>query len=431
MTSKEDLLEEIKLSIENYCKEFHNFTFDPTNPVVRLHEPTFSEQEIFAAIQPMLTTFVTMGKGVRAFEEKCASYFQTDLSVMNNSGSSANLLAIAAIANKNTQDNLKPGDEVIVPALSWSTTVWPIIQLGLIPVIVDCNSDSFNFDMNQLESAISDKTRAIMPVHVYGNPCDMDALNLISKKYNLQIIEDCCEAMGAEYDGKKVGSFGRIGTFSFYFSHHITTLEGGICVTSDFELAETMRILRAHGWSREADNHQKYVEKYPEIDPRFIFVNLGYNLRPTEVQSAMGEVQLPKLDGFIENRRKAANHFKEELEKYSEFFHFQNETEKGKHVWFGFPIVLKNSAPFSVSDITSYLQENKIETRPIIAGNIARHPVMKDYEHRVSGNLSAADNIMKNGFAFGCHHGVDKNAREYVLNQIDQFMDSQGLRKAA
>jgi CDP-6-deoxy-D-xylo-4-hexulose-3-dehydrase len=431
MTDNTELLGNIEASIAAYCEQNHNFDFDQNNPVVRLHEPTFGTAEITAALQPMLTTFVTMGKKVRGFEERCGPYFDCDYSVMNNSGSSANLLAIAAITNKQTENCLQPGDEVIVPALTWSTTIFPLIQLGLVPVLIDCDPTTFNINLNKAEECITEKTRAIMPVHVYGNPCDMDDMMSFAKKHNLQVIEDCCEAMGAEFKGKKVGSFGRVGTFSLYFSHHITALEGGICVTSDFELTESMRIMRAHGWSREADSHDKYVAKYPDIDPRFIFVNLGYNLRPTEVQAAMGDVQLPKLEGFIDNRREAATDYRNKLDKYSDFFHFQEETPNAKHVWFGFPIVLKTGAPFSLADITSHLQTNKIETRPIIAGNIARHPVMKEHEHRTCADMSEADNIMQNGFAFGCHHGVNQAARDYVVSQIDSFMKAQGISQAA
>ena len=426
---KEDLLNNIKKTITEYCNEFHKFEFDPQNPIVRLHEPSFGAEEICAAIEPMLTTFVTMGKKVKQFEQQYSDLFGHKYGVMNNSGSSANLLAFAALANPKTENHLKPGDEVIVPALSWSTTIWPIIQMNLVPVFVDCDPETYNFDLKKLEAAITKKTKAIMLVHVYGNPCDMDELMAIANKHGLQVVEDCCEAMGAEYKGKSVGTFGRVSSFSFYYSHHITTLEGGICVTDDFELSEALRILRAHGWSREAVNHQKYVEKYPDIDPRFIFVNLGYNLRPTEVQAAMGMVQLPKLAGFIDNRRKAAKYFQEHLAKYANYFDFQKETEGGKHVWFGFPLVVKKDAPFSVKDITKYLQGNNIETRPIIAGNMARHPALKDYNHKIAGDLSAADNIMKNGFAFRNHHFVSKQACEYVLSQFNSFMQSRGLIK--
>jgi CDP-6-deoxy-D-xylo-4-hexulose-3-dehydrase len=422
MDKKQELLNKIHDNIKEYCDTYFDFSFQTNNPVVRLHEPTTSGDEIFAAVDTMLSTFTTMGKKVRAFENQYAQYTGTKHSVMSNSGSSANLLAVAALANPFTRDYLKPGDEVIVPALSWSTTIWPLIQHNLVPVIVDCDINDFNLDLDKLEKAIGPKTRAIKLVHVYGNPCNMDAIMALAKKHNLFVIEDCCEAMGATYDGKSVGSFGLVGNFSFFFSHHISTMEGGISVTNDFDFTETMRILRAHGWSREADEHQKYVNMYPDIDPRFIFINVGYNLRPTEVNAAMGQIQLPKLDKLIDNRRETADFYLKHLAKHSEFFHFQKETPKGKHVWFGFPVILKDNAPFSVKDITTYMQQRHIETRPVIAGNMARHPAFKMYEHRIAGDLSSADTVMKKGFAFACHHAVDQHAREYVVQTIDSFI---------
>lgn len=416
------LLNRIKTDITDYCDQVYDYAFNPEKPVVRLHEPTTSGEEIYAAVETMLSTYTTMGKKVRAFENQYAAYAGTQYGVMSNSGSSANLLAVAALANPFTQDHLKPGDEVIVPALSWSTTIWPLVQHQLIPVIVDCNLDDFNLDLNKLEAAIGPKTRAIKLVHVYGNPCNMDAIMGLAKKHNLFVIEDCCEAMGAFYDGKSVGSFGHVGNFSFFFSHHISTMEGGVSVTNDFNLTETMRVLRAHGWSREADEHQKYVNLYPDIDPRFIFINQGYNLRPTEVNAAMGQLQLPKLNGFIDARRETADFYRQALSKYEEFFHFQQETPKGKHVWFGFPIILKEGTPFSVKEITSYMQQHHIETRPVIAGNMARHPAFKTIAHRIAGELNNADTVMKKGFAFACHHAVDQAAREYVVQTIDGFI---------
>src|SRR3990167_4152927 len=414
MTKQQELLQKIQENIQAYCDTYYDFSFNPANPIVRLHEPTQHGEEIYAAIETMLSTFTTMGKKVRAFEQQYADYVNTQYGVMSNSGSSANLLAIAALANPATPDYLKPGDEVIVPALSWSTTIWPIIQHNLVPVLVDCDLNTFNLDLNKLEQAIGPRTRAIKLVNVYGNPCNMDGLMALAKKHNLLVIEDCCEAMGASYDNKSVGSFGQVGNFSFFFSHHISTMEGGRSVTNDFNLTETMRILRAHGWSREADEHQKYVAMYPNIDPRFIFINVGYNLRPTEVNAAIGQLQLPKLNNLINKRRETALFFRKHLAKYDEYFHFQQETPKGKHVWFGFSIILKEAAPFTVKDITTHMQQHHIETRPIIAGNMARHPAFKLYPHRIGGDLSKADTIMKKGFAFACHHAVDQQAREYV-----------------
>lgn len=422
MSHKEQLLANIEDDIKAYCDAYFDYSFDPKHPVVRLHEPTIASEEMFAAVSTMLSTFTTMGKKVRAFEEQYANYIDRPYAVMSNSGSSANLLSVAALANPVTPDHLTPGDEVIVPALSWSTTIWPIIQHHLIPVIVDCDLTNFNLDLNKLEAAIGPKTRAIKLVHVYGNPCDMDSIMALAKKHQLFIIEDCCEAMGATYKQKRVGSFGEIANYSFFFSHHISTMEGGISVTNDFDLAETMRILRAHGWSREADRHQEYAAQYPEIDPRFIFINQGYNLRPTEVNAAIGQHQLTKLDKFIANRRQTAQFYLKALAKYAEFFQFQEETPLSQHVWFGFPIILKENAPFTVQAITSYLQKNHIETRPIIAGNMARHPALNLFSHRIAGDLSNADAVMKRGFAFACHHAIDERARQYVIEVIDEFI---------
>lgn len=424
---KNELLNKIKHDIEAYCDEFFKFEFNPSNPGVKLHEPTFGAAEIYAATETMLSTYVTMGKKVRRFEEQYADMFGHRYGVTCNSGSSANLLAISTMTNPVTRDHLRPGDEVIVPALSWSTTIWPLVQHNLIPVAVDCDPKTYNLDLNKLEAAIGPKTRAIMLVHVYGNPCDMDGLMAIAKKHNLIVLEDSCESMGAYYDGKAVGSFGHMGMLSFFFSHHITTLEGGIVVTDDLELAETMRIIRAHGWHREADNKAQYTEKYPHIDPRFIFVNLGYNIRITEVQAAMGMEQLPKLNPLIDNRRETAAYYQKHFAKYSDFFEFQQETPKGKHVWFGFGMVVKENAPFTRDEITAFLQKNHIETRPIIAGNMARHPGFQMFPHRIGGDLSAADRIMQRGFAIGNHHAINSQACQYILEMFDAFMREKGI----
>ena len=391
---------------------------------VTLHEPTFGDEEIQAACEQMRTTHVTMGLKVREFEEQCAEYFGVKYCVMCNSGSSANLLAVAALANPAWKSNLKPGDEVIVPALSWATTVWPLIQHGLIPVFVDCDLDTYNFDMEKLEGAITEKTKAIMLVHVYGNPCDMGEIFRIAEANNLFIIGDCCEAMGAYVGGQSVAALGTVTTMSLYYSHHITTFEGGLCFTDNRELAELMRILRAHGWSREADDKQKYIDKYPDIDPRFIFVNIGYNLRPTEVQAVIGMKQLPKLQGFVDKRALASQEYSTRFIKYKDFFRFQEEAVgfvEGSY--FGYGIVLREHTLFTVKEITAYLQSKGIETRPIIAGNMARHPALKMYEHRISGTLANCDIIMQRGFAIGCHQGVNKEQVHYVDKCIGDFID--------
>lgn len=427
MSNLEKIRSAIHTSVANYCEEAHRFEFDPANPIVRLHEPTFSAEEINVAIDVLLSTRVTMGVKVKSFEKEFARAFNFAHGVMNNSGSSANLLGIAAITNLATVGGLRPGDEVIVPALSWSTTVWPLIQCGLIPVVVDIDPLTFNIDPNEVERAISPKTSGLMPVHVYGNPCDMASVTDICERHNLILIEDCCEALGAYYDDVPVGKFGRVGTFSFYFSHHMTTLEGGICVTDDFQLAELMRILRAHGWVRELDDPKPYLEQYPEFDPRFLFVNLGYNLRATELQGAMGSVQLPKLASYIEARRENTHEWQADLAVWSDFFDFQKETPMGRSSCFGFPLVRKADAPFELKALTSFLNKAQIETRPIICGNIARQPGMKMYQHRVLGDLKHSSNVMANGFSFGNHQAVGTGGRAYVTGKIREFFISNGI----
>jgi CDP-6-deoxy-D-xylo-4-hexulose-3-dehydrase len=422
----ENLIRAVRASVEAYCAGTQNYEFDPAKPIVRLHEPTFGADEINAALECMLTTHVTMGPKVKAFEREFADKHGWRHGVMVNSGSSANLLAVAAIANAQTRDALKPGDEVIVPALSWSTTVWPLIQLGLVPVIADLDPKTLNIDPNEIERAIGPKTRGVMIVPVYGNPCDMDAIIDICRRRNLVLIEDSCEALGASYDDKPVGKFGRVATFSFYYSHHITTLEGGICVTDDDELAETMRILRAHGWVREVEDKQRWLSRYPDIDPKFLFVNVGYNLRATEPQGAMGSVQLKKLDRFVEMRRASAAAYRSALQRFGNHFAFQEETPKGRHSWFGFSLIVREGAAFGARDLMAALGRANIETRPIIAGNIARQPALKHYAHRTVGDLGHSTAVMQRGFSFGNHQAIDDAARAYVVEHVAKFVNERG-----
>ncbi len=417
----------IHANIRAFCGAHHHFEFDPRNPVVRLHEPTFGADEIIAAIDVLLSTRVTMGPKVRAFEEEFAQHFHFAHGVASNSGSSANLLAIAALSNPMVKERLKPGDEIIVPALCWSTTVWPIVQHNLVPVIVDIDPATFNIDPAEIERAITPRTRGIMPVHVYGNPCDMTATLDLCRRRNLILIEDCCEALGAAYDGKPVGSFGRVGTFSFYFSHHMTTLEGGISVTNDFELAEVMRVLRAHGWVRDMRRPQPYYDKYPGIDKRFLFVNQGYNLRLTELQAAIGLVQLPKLAGFVTTRRSNNSAWQSDFAAWGEFFELQQETKNAHTSCFSFPVVVKEDAPFDASEIAAFLNKANIETRPIICGNIAEQPAIRLYEHRVVGDLRHASRLMRSGFAFGNHQGINAAARAYVTAKFSEFLKVRGF----
>jgi len=424
---KEGKYKKIEESISEYWNQNNNNKFDINNPVVRLHEPTFGAEEIIAFTKQMLTTKVTMGEKVKEFEEKYVNACGYKYGVSNNSGSSANLLMLSALTSAITKNNLKKGDEIILPALTWSTTVWPVIQCGLVPVYVDCQLDTFNMDPEKIEEAISPKTKAIFSVPIYGNPCDMDEIIIICEKYNLMLIEDCCESMGATYKEKPVGSFGRVGSFSFYYSHHITTLEGGICVTDDFELAEMMRIIRAHGWVRQVENKDKWIKKYPDFDPKFLFVNEGYNLRITEPQASMGLIQIDKLNNFIEKRTSNAKNYLDSLSKYSDFFSFQETTKNSKSSYFGFPLIVKENNIFNRDEICFYLNSNGIETRPIIAGNIARQPANSLFNHRISGELLNSDIIMDNGFSIGVHQSLCNDSMNYVKEVFSNFFKERKL----
>ena len=384
---------------------------------IRLHEPTFGEEEIAAAVDVLRSTQVTQGAKVREFERQFADESH---GIAVNSGSSANLLLVSALTNPATAGRLYPGDEVIVPALAWSTTVWPLVQHGLVPVIVDIDPGTFNISPEQVMRAIGPRTRGLMPVHVYGNPCDMDDLVCIAGNNTLELMEDCCEALGATYMEQPVGTFGRGGTFSFYYSHHMTTIEGGMVLTGNTRLAERMRILRAHGWTRDVEWPEHYAHE--GMDPRFTFVDMGYNLRMNEVQAAIGLVQLPKLPGFVETRRANAQAWTADLAKWGDFFSMQEETGDGRSSCFGFSIVLKPAARFSVTEIRAYLGRAGIETRPIICGNIARQPGMQLYPHRVVGDLRHANNIMDRAFSFGNHQAIGPAERDYVTGVIDDFM---------
>ncbi len=387
-------------------------------PRVSLHESTIGEEEIQAVIDVLRSGQVTSGAKVREFE----AAFPSKHAVMCNSGSSANLLAIAALCDPATPNRLERGDGVIVSALSWSTTIWPLVQYGLVPIIVDIDPLTLNMDPLEVEKAVSAGARAIMPVHVYGNPCDMAMIWDIGNQFSLICVEDCCEALGAEFEGQSVGLANNLATYSFYFSHHITTIEGGMVITCDDDLDRMLRILRSHGWTRDVADDLAYRDANPDIDPRFLFVGAGYNLRSTEMAAAMGLVQLPKLTGFVDARRAAAKLLIQAFEPYEKWLTWQHETPGGRSSWFGFPIVIKDDAPFTAKEMREAFNKAGIETRPIICGNIALQPGMQHYAHKIVGGLSNATRVMTNGLAISCHQGVDAADCDYVRSVLDDFM---------
>ncbi|MFC2007786.1 DegT/DnrJ/EryC1/StrS family aminotransferase [Chloroflexota bacterium] len=422
MREKNEILREMEKLTREYFAVRPEESFIPGKSKIALNIPSYGWEEACEAIESILTTWVTMGKKVKAFEDSFARYVGTPHGIMVNSGSSANLLALSILTNPLLKNRIKPGDEIITPAVTWVTTVYPIIQVGAVPVLVDVDLETFNISLAEIEKAITDRTKAIMPVHLLGNPCDIKSIMEIAKKHNLFVIEDACESTGAEIEGRKVGSFADLATFSFFFSHHISTIEGGMVMTSNEELAELARTLRVFGWIRDLRNREEVAEKHKDIDPRFLFVNTGYNLRPTEVQGAFGMHQIKKLDEFIKIRQDNARFWTESLREFSDYLVLYEERPGTRHVWFGYPVTVKPDAPFTKKELVDFLESKNLETRPVFTGNIDEQPALRLFNYRKAGNLPNARVVQRQSFFFGNHQGIGKQEREAVVEYFREFM---------
>ena len=377
-----------------------------------LSNDTWGTEEIGAIRSVVDSGRFTMGKKVRAYEETFADKFGSKYAVMSNSGSSANLLAIAALVYSG---RLTPGDEVLVTAVSWSTTYFPIAQMGLKMRFVDIELDTLNVDVAALERAITPDTKAVMAVNLLGNPNDFNALVDICERHGLILLEDNCESMGATCNGKAAGTFGLIGTFSTYYSHHLCTMEGGMSLTDDEELYHYMLSIRSHGWTRHLPDDSLIYKKLDDpFYESFNFIMPGFNLRPLEIEAAVGIEQLKKLDGFVEQRRKNAAYFKKQITETGLLV--QNECTGGCSSWFGFALILPKRLAGKRDFFTSALRENGIETRPIVAGNFARQQALRFVEYSISDNLVQADYVHENGFFVG-NHSVE------MRENIDSLLD--------
>jgi len=420
-----DKKQEIKDIIQRLVKHYFSFeedSFVPGKSKIPLMVPTYGWEEVNEAIESLLSTWVTMGKKVSEFERLFSEYIGVRHGLMVNSGSSANLVALSVLTNPLLKNPIKPSEEIIVPACTWSTSIYPILNVNAMPVLVDVDLGTYNIKIEEIEKAITDKTRAIMPVHLLGNPCDMKRIMEIADEHDLYVIEDACESHGAEVNNKKVGSFGDMSTFSFFFSHHISTIEGGMVLSNNEEMIETAKPIRAHGWIREMKYKEKIAQNFPNIDSRFLFYNTGFNLRPTDIQGAFGIHQIKKLDKYIELRRKNLLYWNNELEKYCEYFILHETLPGAKNSSFSYPITLKEDTPFTKQELTSFLESKKIETRPIAAGNIASQPAMKHFPYKQIGNLKNSTTILERGFFIGNHHKIGSDEREYVVECIEEFM---------
>jgi CDP-6-deoxy-D-xylo-4-hexulose-3-dehydrase len=368
-----------------------------------LIENPFSDDDIIKGINVLKSKQLTLSKETKNFEKEFTIKLKSKYSLMVNSGSSANLLALQCLINPYRKNRLMKGDEIIIPTLCWSTSLWPIVQSNLKPVFVDINPNTLNIDEQQLEKKITHKTKAILLVNVLGNSCDMNKIMKIKKKYNLILIEDNCESLGSKYKNKYLGTYGDFSSFSFYSSHQISSGEGGMICCKDKNDYNIIKSLRSHGWSRGTSFENEVYKKNKFLDKRFIFFNSGYNLRPTEVSAAIGHNQFKRMDKLIKirnfNRKKIINsllnnsYLKNKID-----FYYENKFVNPS--WFGLSIkiLIKN---FNKKKIIKKLENNGIETRPIISGNFADQPAAKLYGISLNQKFPNTDKVYNSSFFIG------------------------------
>lgn len=380
---------------------------------------TWDQKELDAIQSVIASGMYSMGPRVAQFEREFTAYTGSKYCVMCNSGSSANLLMVAALCFRKEKP-LVPGDEIIVPAVSWSTTYHPLQQYGLKLKFVDVDRDTLNYDLDVLQAAVGDATRAIMVVNLLGNPNDFDRISSIVGGRDVVIIEDNCESLGARVGGKQAGTFGAMGSYSAFFSHHISTMEGGMVVTDDEELYHIMLSVRAHGWTRNLPKLNKVTGT--KSDDAFVesfkFVLPGYNLRPLEMSGAIGTEQLKKLPAMVEGRRRNARKFLDLMKAYPQL---RTQKEIGESSWFGFSMIVQPDAPFNRADVVRMFTKHGIDVRPIVAGNFAKNEVLRWFNYSVHGQLHNADDLDANGLFIGNHHyGLDEEFQtlKAALNEL-------------
>lgn len=429
-------LEEIKLRINTLIKEYYNEKNrlnSNKNFVYPLMADPFDYNETINAVDSLLSGNLTMNQFARnkiiEFEELWSEYLKIKESVMVNSGSSANLLALNVLSNPLVENHLVPGDEIITPAVTWSTTVYPIWNIGAIPVFVDVDPQTLTISPESIRNAITEKTKAVMIVHLLGNPCDMDEIVKICKEHNLFLIEDTCEAHGAEYNSQKVGTFGDISTFSFFYSHHLTSIEGGAICTDNDLYAELGRIMRSQGVLRNVKNKEAYkkkfidMNKYGSLDENYLFANMGFNLRPTEINGAFGIEQISKFDDVLDKRRKTADLLMDRLEKFSEYFILPTVQKNSVHSWFAIPLIVKPESGLNKEQFLTYLSKNNIEHRPIMSGNILLQPIMEIFPHKKHGSFHSATMIHENGFLIGNNQNISIEMIDRLVKIIEAYFE--------
>lgn len=429
---REEILTRVK---ELYEVKYQQQAFEPGMTPVRYAGRVFDADEMQHLVDSSLDFWLTTGRFADEFEKKFAELFGLKHASLVNSGSSANLVAISALTSPKLGDRqLRPGDEVITVAAGFPTTLNPIVQNQLVPVLVDVDLGTYNVNIDQLKEAVSSKTKAIFLAHTLGNPYNLDAVMEIAEENNLWLVEDNCDAIGSRYNGKMTGTFGDLSTYSFYPAHHITMGEGGCINTNSTPLKKLVESFRDWGrdcWcppGKDDTCHKRFgwqMGDLPEgYDHKYIYSHIGYNLKVTDMQAAVGVAQLKKLHSFVEARKKNWRFLRNCLDRYDADLLLPSPTENSEPSWFGFAITVKPEAGFSRNEITNFLESRKIATRLLFGGNLLRQPAYKNITHRKIGNLENSDFIMNNTFWIGVYPGLCDQQLEYISATFTEFFSS-------
>lgn len=431
---EKELRDTINGLIEIFYNQIHSCDkrFVPGKTYIHYGGRVFDEKDMKNLVNSSLDFWLTAGNYAKEFDEEFSKFLKIKHSILTNSGSSANLLAISSLTSPKLGDQrLKPGDEVITTACAFPTTVGPLIQNGLTPVFLDVDIGTYNIQAERIEHAITDKTKAIFLAHTLGNPFNLEVISRICKKHGLWLVEDNCDALGSTYNNKYTGTFGDIATFSFYPAHHITMGEGGALVTNNSFLKSLIESFR--DWGRDCwcePGHDDTCKRRFQwqlgslpygYDHKYIYSHIGYNLKVTDMQAAVGLAQLEKLDDFIKARKQNWKFLYDRLKDYNEYFILPTATENSDPSWFGFLLTVRKDAPFSRNDITNYLEDNQIATRLLFSGNIIRHPCFDDVKYRVHDDLENTDIITDNTFWLGVYPGLNGHMLNYIIERIDEF----------
>lgn len=429
----EQIQSKISALVSQYAEEkYKTKDFIPGQTVIPPAGKVIGELELQYMVEASLDGWLTTGRFNDKFEKELAAYLGVKHLITVNSGSSANLVAFSALTSPKLGDRaVKVGDEVISVAAGFPTTINPIIQFGAIPVFLDVDIPTYNIDVTKLEQAVSPKTKAVFIAHTLGNPYDLKAIRAFCDTHKLWLIEDCCDALGSRYDGKLVGTFGDIATVSFYPAHHITMGEGGAVFTNNDQLKTIAESFR--DWGRDCycqpgcDNTcgKRYCQQLGQLpagyDHKYTYSHLGYNLKITDMQAACGLAQLTRLDDFVQKRKDNFNYLKTKLQECSEFLILPEATANSEPSWFGFPITIKETAGFTRGELLTYLDDNKVGTRLLFAGNVTKQPYMQGRNYRVVGELTNSDRIMSQTFWVGIYPGLTEEMLDYTAEIIGQF----------